>query len=105
MFENMNARPSLSAPGTVTEDNFETRSGPADLVIVCPHLGVGGVQRVVSTLANTWDEHGWKIYVLTLYKAERVYALADGVTYIPVYELNKMSPSWILEMILLASSR
>jgi len=57
--------------------------GPADLLLVCPHLGEGGVQRVVSILANAWSRQGRKVCVATLYEMEVAYQLEPGVVFIP----------------------
>lgn len=46
-----------------------------DLVIVCPHLGDGGVQRVVSMLANAWNRKGRHIVIITLYRESPCYAV------------------------------
>lgn len=56
---------------------------PADLLIVCPHLGEGGVQRVVSILANAWSRQGRKVCVATLYEMEVAFELEPGVRLIP----------------------
>jgi len=56
---------------------------PADLLLVCPHLGDGGVQRVVSILANAWSRQGRKVCVATLYEMEAAYELDPGVRFIP----------------------
>lgn len=56
-------------------------SDPAhsDLVLVCPNLGDGGAQRVVSTLANAWCREGRRICVVTLYADDEVFELDPEV--------------------------
>jgi len=55
------------------------QSGKADLTLICPHLGDGGVQRVVSMLANEWSRNGRRVSVITLYDEEAVYQLDEEV--------------------------
>jgi len=55
-----------------------------DLVILVPHLGDGGTQKVVSTLANAWYKQGKKITVLTIYDHSDDYFLEPGVKRIMV---------------------
>jgi GalNAc-alpha-(1->4)-GalNAc-alpha-(1->3)-diNAcBac-PP-undecaprenol alpha-1,4-N-acetyl-D-galactosaminyltransferase len=50
-------------------------NGSADVVLVCPHLGDGGAQRVLCTLANAWIRRGRTVDVITLYGSEDVYPL------------------------------
>ena len=38
---------------------------PTRLVMILPHLGVGGAQRVALTLANHWVEQGLDVHVVT----------------------------------------
>jgi len=68
---------------------------PADLVIVAPHLGDGGAQRVISTLANAWVRKGRKIYLITLYGSDEVYALDPLVRRIRITRAaaNRAAPS------------
>jgi len=52
---------------------------PADLVIVTPHLGDGGAQRVITTLANAWSHQGRNVCVVTLDAQADSYHLDPGV--------------------------
>ncbi len=54
----------------------------ADLVLVCPHLGDGGVQRVVTILANAWNQEGRRVCVVTLFENTVAYELDPGVVHI-----------------------
>ncbi len=51
----------------------------ADVVLVCPHLGDGGTQRVVSIVANAWSQLGRRVCVVTLYDQPDFYRLTSGV--------------------------
>ena len=53
--------------------------GPCVLCLVCPHLSDGGVQRVVSTLANAWSAHGRSVAVVTIYRDALHYPLDPDV--------------------------
>ena len=58
-----------------------TPMGPelSHLTLICPHLGNGGVQRVVATLANVWNARGCEVTVVALYRHEVLYCLDSGV--------------------------
>lgn len=77
----------------VSEKSEKTSS--FDLVIVCPHLGDGGSQRVITTLANNWSRSGRRICVITLFRDKAVYALDKDVTLINVQKdySHKLNPS------------
>jgi glycosyltransferase involved in cell wall biosynthesis len=55
-----------------------TRTRP-DMVVVVPHLGAGGTQRVVTLLLNHWSARGVRIALLTLFPNPDVYTLAADV--------------------------
>ena len=48
---------------------------PTALTVVCPHMGAGGMQRVVATLVNAWAEKGWNVTIITLHADEIFYTL------------------------------
>ena len=51
-----------------------------DIVMVLPHLGPGGTQRVASTLANAWCDEGRRVCLITTHqKPEDVYRLRPAV--------------------------
>jgi len=58
------------------------------IVLVCPHLGDGGVQRVVTTLANAWNHSGRKVVVVTVFGAEDSYRLDPGVHRIALHRTS-----------------
>ena len=60
---------------------YHTPMGPelSHLTLICPHLGDGGVQRVVATLASAWNARGCKVTVVALYRHEVLYSLDFGV--------------------------
>jgi len=66
----------------------DANAARADLVLVCPHLGKGGVQHIVSTLANAWSHRGYRVAVATLYRDARAYDLGPGVR---LFELPRRS--------------
>ncbi len=54
-------------PGTGLQPSPAVLGRPFDLLIVIPHLGPGGAQRVASLLANHWQKGDRQIGLLTLY--------------------------------------
>ena len=51
-----------------------------DIVMVLPHLGPGGTQRVASTLANAWCDEGRRVCLITTHqKPEDAYRLRPAV--------------------------
>ncbi len=56
----------------------------ADLILVCNSLDAGGIERVVSTLANAWNRQGRNICVVTLHDRRRFYPLDPGVQHLIV---------------------
>lgn len=50
-----------------------------DLVMVCPHLGEGGAQRVLAALANAWARQGRRIAVVTLFAESPRHSLDPSV--------------------------
>ena len=60
--------------------NVEADKAPIyDLVLICPQLGAGGTQRVVTTLANAWQRCGRQVCLITLFGEEAYYALEEGI--------------------------
>jgi len=64
--------------------NISDQAEHIDLLLVCPHLGDGGVQRVVSILANAWTHKGKQIGIVTVYDKEAIYELDSGVRLFPL---------------------
>ncbi|MDX1532449.1 MAG: hypothetical protein R3362_13040, partial [Rhodothermales bacterium] len=54
---------------------------------MCPHLGAGGTQRVISTLTDAWARRGRRMLVVTLYEEEAVYALDPSVRTVCLHTL------------------
>lgn len=54
----------------------------ADLILVCNSLDAGGIERVVSTLANEWSRRGRRVCVITQYDRQRFYALDREVHHV-----------------------
>ncbi|HEX6625450.1 MAG TPA: glycosyltransferase, partial [Pyrinomonadaceae bacterium] len=56
----------------------------ADLILVCNSLDAGGIERVVSTLANEWSRRGRKVCVITMHDRRRFYALAPAIHHVVI---------------------
>jgi GalNAc-alpha-(1->4)-GalNAc-alpha-(1->3)-diNAcBac-PP-undecaprenol alpha-1,4-N-acetyl-D-galactosaminyltransferase len=56
----------------------------ADLILVCNSLDAGGIERVVSTLANEWSRRGRRVCVVTLHDQQRFYELDPTVHHVVV---------------------
>ena len=56
----------------------------ADLILVCNSLDAGGIERVVSTLANEWSRRGRKVCVITQYDRQRFYTLDPEVHHVVI---------------------
>lgn len=54
----------------------------AELILVCNSLDAGGIERVVTTLANEWSRRGRKVCVITMHDRRRFYALDDAVHHV-----------------------
>lgn len=66
----------------------------AEVVLVCNSLDAGGIERVVSTLANEWSRRGRKIAVVTLHDRRRFYALDPLVHHVIV---DRAGLTWLSE--------
>lgn len=68
----------------------------AELVLVCNSLDAGGIERVVSTLANEWSRRGRKVAVITLHDRRRFYKLDADVHHVIIdrANLNRIS-DWL----------
>jgi glycosyltransferase involved in cell wall biosynthesis len=51
----------------------------ADLILICDSLDAGGIERVVSMLANEWARRGRKVSVITLHDRRRFYELHPSI--------------------------
>lgn len=56
----------------------------ADLILVCNSLDAGGIERVVSTLANEWSQRGRRVCVVTLHDRRRFYELDPTVHHVVI---------------------
>jgi len=56
----------------------------AEIILVCNNLDAGGIERVVSTLANEWSRRGRKVSVITLHDHKRFYRLDSAVHHVVV---------------------
>jgi len=55
-----------------------------DILIVIPEMGPGGAERVVSLLANTWNDNGLRVAIYTIFsnKETNFYHLRDSVGWV-----------------------
>lgn len=56
----------------------------AELILVSNSLDAGGIERVVSTLANEWSRRGRKVSVITLHDRRRFYQLDEAVHHVVI---------------------
>jgi glycosyltransferase involved in cell wall biosynthesis len=56
----------------------------AELILVCNSLEAGGIERVVSTLANEWSRRGRRVCVITQYDRARFYSLDSEVHHVVI---------------------
>src|SRR4051812_21616604 len=68
----------------------------ADLILVCNSLDAGGIERVVSTLANEWNRHGRKVCVITLHDRRRFYQLDPAVHHVVIDRIGLNRPADLL---------
>lgn len=78
----------------------------AELILVCNSLDAGGIERVVSTLANEWGRRGRRVSVVTLHDRHRFFTLdpsvhhvvveQEGTTWLP--RLLRKARSYIIEL-------
>ena len=65
-----------------------------DLVMLVPHLGDGGTQKIVTTLANAWDKKGKRITIVTIYDHSDEYILNSGVKRLKLSDVQDASGSF-----------
>lgn len=65
----------------------------ADLILVCNSLDAGGIERVVSTLANEWSSRGHRVCVITIHDRRRFYELHPAIHHVVIDRagLNRVS--------------
>ena len=76
----------------------------ADLIFVCDSLGPGGIQRVVTTLANEWSRRGRKIGVITRFDRS-FFVLDPTVSHVVVHGERLSRLSKLVERLALAVQR
>ncbi len=74
----------------------------ADVILVCNSLDAGGIERVVSTLANAWSGRGRKISVVTLHDRRRFFALDPLVQHVII---DRAHLTWVAEVLKKIKSR
>lgn len=84
------ATSALDAPDTLSE--APTKQRRAELLIVISHMGAGGAQRVVATLANAWAARGHSIALLALTDREaEAYPLDPRIRRLHLFD---RAPRW-----------
>ena len=65
----------------------------AEIILVANSLDAGGIERVVSTLANEWARRGRKVSVITLHDRRRFYQLNESIHHVVIDRtgLNRLS--------------
>src|SRR5215213_709593 len=56
----------------------------AELTLICNSLASGGIERVVSTLANEWARRGRRVCVVTMHDRRRFYELDPAVHHVVI---------------------
>lgn len=74
----------------------------ADLILVCNSLDAGGIERVVSTLANEWSRRGRKVCVVTMHDRRRFFALDPEVHHVVI---DRVGLTWLPEVLRKLKSR
>jgi GalNAc-alpha-(1->4)-GalNAc-alpha-(1->3)-diNAcBac-PP-undecaprenol alpha-1,4-N-acetyl-D-galactosaminyltransferase len=74
----------------------------ADLILICNSLDAGGIERVVSTLANEWSRQGRKVCVVTMHDRRRFFALDAGVHHVII---DRVGVTWLAECLKRIKSR
>jgi glycosyltransferase involved in cell wall biosynthesis len=54
----------------------------AELILICNSLDAGGIERVVSLLANEWSSRGRKVCVITMHDRRRFYKLDPAIHHV-----------------------
>lgn len=74
----------------------------AEIILVCNSLDAGGIERVVSTLANEWSRRGRKVSVVMLHDRRRFFALDPSVHHVII---DKARLTWVAESLKKLKSR
>jgi GalNAc-alpha-(1->4)-GalNAc-alpha-(1->3)-diNAcBac-PP-undecaprenol alpha-1,4-N-acetyl-D-galactosaminyltransferase len=74
----------------------------ANIILVCNSLDAGGIERVVSTLANEWSRCGRKVSVITLHDRRRFFALDPSVHHVII---DRAGLTWVAEFLKKLKSR
>ena len=67
----------------------------AEVILICNSLEAGGIERVVSMLANEWSRCGRKVCVVTMHDRRRFFALDPGVHYVVI---DRVGVTWLAEV-------
>lgn len=68
----------------------------AEIILVCDSLSAGGIERVVSTLANEWSRRGRRVSVVQHHNGETFYTLDPAVHHVIVEQKGSTSPARML---------
>lgn len=68
----------------------------AELILVCNSLEAGGIERVVSTLANEWSRRGRRVCVVTMHDRRKFFTLDPKVHHVII---DRAGVTWLAELI------
>jgi glycosyltransferase involved in cell wall biosynthesis len=68
----------------------------AELILVCNSLEAGGIERVVSTLANEWSRRGRRVCVVTMHDRRNFFTLDPRVHHVVI---DRAGVTWIAEIL------
>jgi glycosyltransferase involved in cell wall biosynthesis len=68
----------------------------AELILVCNSLEAGGIERVVSTLANEWSRRGRRVCVVTMHDRRKFFTLDPRVHHVVI---DRAGVTWVAEIL------
>lgn len=74
----------------------------AEIILVCNSLEAGGIERVVSTLANEWSRLGRRVCVVTMHDRRKFFELDPGVHHVII---DRAGMTWLAELLRRLGSR
>jgi glycosyltransferase involved in cell wall biosynthesis len=68
----------------------------AELILVCNSLEAGGIERVVSMLANEWSRRGRRVCVVTMHDRRKFFTLDPRVHHVVI---DRAGVTWVAEIL------